>query len=90
MPRSLTSRVRSSTRPYPWDEDEIEGLTVEDVDGDGRILQMRMADANGLWKEHPEIASIPLGRPIVIAGLQRTGTTLLHRLLALRLLQVQI
>ena len=26
--------VRSSTRPYPWDEEEIEGLTVEDVDGD--------------------------------------------------------
>ena len=28
--------------------------TVEDIDGDGRILQMRIADANGLWKEHPE------------------------------------
>jgi hypothetical protein len=28
--------------PYPWDEDEIEGLTVEDIDGDGRILQMRI------------------------------------------------
>ena len=46
--------VRSSTRPYPFDEDDIEGLTVEDVDGDGRILQMRIADANGLWKPHPQ------------------------------------
>ena len=46
--------VRSSTRAWPWDEDEIEGLTVEDVDGDGRILQMRIRDSNGLWKDHPE------------------------------------
>src|SRR4051812_15163363 len=27
--------VRSSTRPYPYDEEEIEGLTVEDIDGNG-------------------------------------------------------
>src|SRR5215831_5717571 len=33
--------VRSSTRSYPYDEEAIEGLTVEDIDGDGRILQMR-------------------------------------------------
>jgi murein tripeptide amidase MpaA len=46
--------VRSSTRPYPFDEDAIEGLTIEDVDGDGRILQMRIPDANGLWKPHPD------------------------------------
>ncbi len=46
--------VRSSTRPYPYDEDAIEGLTIEDVDGDGRILQMRIADPNGLWKPHPQ------------------------------------
>jgi NAD(P)-dependent dehydrogenase (short-subunit alcohol dehydrogenase family) len=35
-----------------------------------------------LHRAHPEIDAIPAGRPIVIAGLQRTGTTLLHRLLA--------
>ncbi len=46
--------IRSSTRPYPFDEEEIEGLVVEDIDGDGRILQMRMPDANGLWKPHPQ------------------------------------
>ena len=46
--------IRSSTRPYPYDEEDIEGLTVEDIDGDGRILQMRIADPNGLWKPHPE------------------------------------
>ncbi len=42
--------LRSSVRPYPYDEDPIEGLTVEDVDGDGRVLQMRIRDANGPWK----------------------------------------
>ena len=46
--------VRSSTRPYPYDEDAIDGLTIEDIDGDGRILQMRVADPNGLWKPHPD------------------------------------
>ena len=45
--------MRSSTRPYPYDEEEIEGLIVEDIDGDGRILQMRIPDPNGLWKAHP-------------------------------------
>ena len=46
--------VRSSTRPYPHGDAEVEGLTVEDVDGDGRILQMRIPDANGVWKAHPD------------------------------------
>jgi murein tripeptide amidase MpaA len=46
--------IRSSTRPYPFDEEEPEGLVVEDIDGDGRILQMRIADPNGVWKAHPE------------------------------------
>jgi len=45
--------VRSSTRPYPYDEEPIDGLDIEDVDGDGRILSMRIADSNGNWKCHP-------------------------------------
>ena len=32
--------IRSSTRPYPFDEPAIDGLTIEDVDGDGRVLFM--------------------------------------------------
>ena len=44
--------IRSSTRPYPYDEDHIDGLTVEDVDGDGRMLFMRVEDPNGQWKAH--------------------------------------
>jgi thioester reductase-like protein len=31
---------------------------------------------------HPEIAREPVGRPVFILGINRTGTTLLHRLLA--------
>lgn len=46
--------IRSSTRPYPYDEEPIEGLRYEDVDGDGRMLQMRIPDPNGPWKKHPE------------------------------------
>lgn len=34
------------------------------------------------FARHPEIERIAIRRPIVIAGLQRTGTTLLHRLIA--------
>jgi hypothetical protein len=44
---------RSSVRPYPRDEPE-DGLQREDVDGDGRVLFMRMRDANGPWKPHPD------------------------------------
>ena len=46
--------VRSSTRRYPFDEEPVEGLIAEDLDGDGRILQMRIADPNGPWKKHPQ------------------------------------
>ncbi|HNF04724.1 MAG TPA: sulfotransferase, partial [Mycobacterium sp.] len=35
-----------------------------------------------LVTEHPEIADIPIERPIIICGLPRTGTTHLHNLLA--------
>ncbi len=42
--------LRSSTRPYPRHELQP-GLHPEDVDGDGRILQMRVPDPDGGWKE---------------------------------------
>lgn len=41
--------VRSGVRPYPW-HDKAEGLHEEDIDGDGRILQMRIQDPSGDWK----------------------------------------
>ena len=43
--------VRSSLRPYPR-LDEQDGLHEEDIDGDGRVLMMRMEDPNGAWKAH--------------------------------------
>jgi murein tripeptide amidase MpaA len=46
--------IRSSTRPYPWDEQPVDGLTVEDVDGDGRMLMMRVPDPHGTYKQCPD------------------------------------
>lgn len=43
-----------------------------------RTLASRLR-AHELLTRHPEIADIPLDRVVVIAGLQRTGTTMLHR-----------
>ncbi|HYQ99751.1 MAG TPA: M14 family metallopeptidase [Casimicrobiaceae bacterium] len=60
--------IRSSTRPYPYDEEEIEGLTVEDIDGDGRILQMRIRDPNGLWKDHPQQPGLMVRRDPIETG----------------------
>lgn len=34
------------------------------------------------WTERPDVLTLQIRRPVVIAGLQRTGTTALHRLLA--------
>lgn len=45
-----------------------------------RILKGRL-EAEALWKGHPEILEAPITDPVVIAGLPRTGTTVLHRLL---------
>ncbi len=42
--------IRSSTRPYPYDEEDPYGLERQDMDGDGRILNMRIRDSNGPWK----------------------------------------
>lgn len=43
--------IRSSTRRYPYEEDPVDGLTMEDVDGDGRILFMRIPDPHGTYKK---------------------------------------
>jgi len=44
--------IRSSTRPYPYDEEPADGLLEEDIDRDGRILYMRIVDSSGTWKSH--------------------------------------
>ena len=61
--------IRSSTRPYPFDEEEIDGLVVEDIDADGLILQMRVPDPNGLWKAHPDEPRLMIRRePTEVGG----------------------
>ncbi|MGE5096061.1 MAG: M14 family metallopeptidase [Betaproteobacteria bacterium] len=60
--------IRSSTRPYPFDEDPVDGLNVGDVDGDGRILSMRIPDPNGAYKAHPEDARLMIPRDPAEAG----------------------
>jgi murein tripeptide amidase MpaA len=47
--RTPPTYLRSSTRKWPR-TDDADGLVEEDVDGDGRILTMRIADPNGAWK----------------------------------------
>ncbi len=43
--------IRSSTRHYPFDEAPVDGLSVEDVDADGRVLMMRIPDPHGSYKK---------------------------------------
>ncbi len=42
--------LRSSLRPWPEDTDDWPGLRPDDVDGDGKILTMRVKDPDGGWK----------------------------------------
>ncbi|HVF65700.1 MAG TPA: M14 family metallopeptidase [Casimicrobiaceae bacterium] len=60
--------IRSSTRPYPFDEESLDGLIVEDIDGDGHILQMRIPDPNGLWKTHPDEPRLMIRRDPIETG----------------------
>lgn len=61
--------LRSSTRPYPFDEQPIEGLKRDDINGDGLTLQMRIRDDNGAWKKHADDARIMARRdPTEVGG----------------------
>lgn len=60
--------LRSSTRPYPFDEEPLEGLKREDVNGDGLVLQMRVPDPNGPWKKHPDDPRVMVRRDPVEEG----------------------
>jgi murein tripeptide amidase MpaA len=60
--------IRSSTRPYPYDEEPIGGLVREDIDGDGRMLMMRIPDPNGPWKACEEEPRLLVRRGPTEAG----------------------
>jgi hypothetical protein len=47
--------LRSSVRRWPWLDGHVPpGLDEGDVDGDGRILTMRLPDPHGAWRAHPD------------------------------------
>jgi murein tripeptide amidase MpaA len=59
--------LRSSVRAWPR-TDEADGLVQGDVDGDGRILTMRVVDANGAWKAAAEDARLMVPRAPAESG----------------------
>ena len=67
----LTGSIEAEARLHPLGRAIVRGQLV-------RNLACRL-EVEALLERHPEILEIPLDRVIVIAGLQRTGTTLLHR-----------
>ena len=72
--RELVSAVESEARLTPvgrW-------ITRQRLLG---MLRNRLR-AEKLFHDHPKILDLEITPPIVITGIQRTGTTLLHRLLA--------
>ncbi len=55
---------RSSVRPWPWrDGHQPVGHRGGDVDGDGRVLQMRVVDPHGAWMPHPDDARLMVPVP---------------------------
>ncbi|MFM8793845.1 MAG: M14 family metallopeptidase [Acidimicrobiales bacterium] len=65
---------RSSMRPWPWtDRHRWPGLEVHDIDGNGRILTMRIPDEHGAWVEHPQEPRlmIPVDHELAPAGVPR-------------------
>ena len=60
---------RSSVRPWPFaDAHRWPGLHEEDVDGDGRILQMRFPDPDGPWILHPDDERLLVPVPLTGVG----------------------
>ncbi len=64
--------VRSSTRKYPAAlegfGDAIEGFEPQDINGDGRILRLRIRDPQGHWKCHPKDPRVMVKRDPAEAG----------------------
>ena len=57
---------RSSVRPWPWQGHRWPGIQMGDVDGDGRVLTMRIPDPNGAWVEHPDDGRVMV--PVAVDG----------------------
>lgn len=71
---------RSSMRPWPWrDRHQWPGLVEHDIDGDGRVLTMRIADPNGAWVAHGDDTRVMVPAPV--DGIVADGVTR-YRLIA--------
>jgi len=73
--RRLLAAIEAEARLHPVGRFMVRQLLL-------RALAVRLRIA-ALFDLHPEIAQEPVRAPVFIVGLQRTGTTLLQRLLAL-------
>jgi murein tripeptide amidase MpaA len=60
--------IRSGTRAYPYDEDALDGMFSGDIDGDKRILQMRIPNPNGAWKAHADDPRLMVRREPIETG----------------------
>ena len=57
--------LRSSIRSWPWvDGRRWPGSEAHDIDGDGRILTMRVPDVNGAWMEHADDGRVMVPVPM--------------------------
>jgi len=64
---------RSSMRPWPYrDAHQWPGLVEHDIDGDGLVLTMRIADPNGAWVAHPDDQRVMM--PVPVDGVVEAGT----------------
>ena len=70
----LTRAIEAEANLHPFGRWVMRGRLVGLL-----ATRLRVQD---LFTRHPEIADEKIEAPLVIAGLQRTGTTMLHRLLA--------
>ena len=70
---------RSSTRPWPWrDAHRAPGLHECDMDGDGRILMMRIADPHGAWTPSAVDSRVLVPVPIEGTAPEATRYRVLH------------
>ena len=78
MRRSLERLVEGLSAPDVRLREGRRSLLVFEL---SRLLRNNAALARA-WREHPEIDREAVDRPVFIVGINRTGTTLLHRLMA--------
>ncbi len=71
--RRLLTALEDEASLHPMGRAIMRGTLIRAV-----LNRLRLED---LTKRHPEIGANPVASPVFIAGLPRTGTTLLHRLL---------